>query len=113
MTTWPSWPSAAKTNIFGAHRAVVILCLIWPLAAAFSLRARAGSTSVVAWGLNNTGQTNVPANLTNACQIDGGYTHSLALKDDGVVVVWGYALLGSVNVPAGLSNVVTIAAGCD
>jgi alpha-tubulin suppressor-like RCC1 family protein len=67
-------------------------------------------TMVVAWGDNSSGQCNVPANLTNAIAIAGGYNFSLALRSDGTVVAWGSNIYGQTNVPAGLSNVVGIAA---
>jgi Regulator of chromosome condensation (RCC1) repeat/Putative Ig domain len=58
-----------------------------------------------------------PAGLNHVIAVAVGYSHSLALKDDGTVVAWGpngglggfdY---GQVTVPAGLSGVVAIAAG--
>ncbi len=71
---------------------------------------RAGS-SVVAWGANTSGQTNVPAGLTNAFTIAGGSAHSLALKADGTLVAWGSGGFGQTNIPPGLTNVVAITAG--
>jgi alpha-tubulin suppressor-like RCC1 family protein len=67
--------------------------------------------SVVAWGRNNAGQTQVPAGLVNVIAVAGGDAHSLALNADGTVVGWGYNLNGQATPPAGLSNVVAIAAG--
>jgi hypothetical protein len=67
--------------------------------------------TVVAWGWNGDGQTNVPAGLSGVKAIAGGYTHTLALKRDGMVVAWGDNSYGKTNVPAGLSNVTAIAAG--
>jgi hypothetical protein len=75
-----------------------------------SLALKADGT-VVAWGYNNYGQTNVPAGLSNVAAIAGGWAHSLALKNDGTVVAWGDNADGQTDVPAGLSNVVAIAAG--
>ncbi len=66
---------------------------------------------VVAWGLNSSGQTNVPPALTNVVAIAGGGAHSLALQANGKVVAWGYDVYGQTDVPAGLSNVVAIAGG--
>jgi len=34
--------------------------------------------------------------------IAGGYSHSLALKDDGTVVAWGLDNYGQSSVPSGL-----------
>lgn len=67
--------------------------------------------SVVAWGNNSYGQTNVPAGLSNVIAIAAGDYHSLALKADGTVTAWGDNSYGQLNPPAGLSNVVAIAAG--
>ena len=67
--------------------------------------------TVVAWGDNSSGQTNVPAGLTSAVAVAGGLSHSLALKADGTVVAWGDNSWNQRNVPAGLTNAVAIAAG--
>ncbi|MEI6078669.1 MAG: immunoglobulin domain-containing protein, partial [Verrucomicrobiota bacterium] len=87
-----------------------------------SLALRADG-SLVAWGVSSNdynpnpylnfyfGQTDLPANLTNATAIAAGAFHSLALKTDGTVQAWGYDFYGQCDVPAGLSNVVAIAAG--
>ena len=55
---------------------------------AHSLALKSDGT-VVAWGSNDYGQSNVPAGLTGVTAIAGGYGHSLALKSDGTVVAWG------------------------
>jgi alpha-tubulin suppressor-like RCC1 family protein len=63
--------------------------------------------TVVAWGCNEAGQTNVPSGLTKVVAVAAGEDHSLALRADGTVVGWG-----SGNVaPPNLSNVVAISAG--
>jgi alpha-tubulin suppressor-like RCC1 family protein len=67
--------------------------------------------TVVAWGYNGFGQTNVPAGLTNVTAIAAGYEHTVALKSDGTVVAWGRNIEGEMTVPAGLTNVTAIAAG--
>jgi len=67
--------------------------------------------TVLAWGDNSLGQTNVPSGLTNAVAIAAGWDHSLALIEDGRVVAWGWNAYGQTNVPPGLSNVVAIAGG--
>jgi len=59
--------------------------------------------TVVAWGQNTKGQTNVPANRSNVVAIAGGYYSSLALKSDGTVVFWGTNIFASTNIPGGLS----------
>jgi alpha-tubulin suppressor-like RCC1 family protein len=68
-------------------------------------------SSVVAWGWNCFGQTNVPSVLTNAVAIAGGGNHSLALRNDGTVVAWGFNRYGQTNVPSVLTNAVAIAGG--
>jgi alpha-tubulin suppressor-like RCC1 family protein len=73
--------------------------------------ARGAGGSIVAWGCNSSGQTDVPPGLTNVTAIAAGTAHSLALTSDGTVVAWGSNLWGQTNVPAGLTNVVAIAAG--
>ena len=46
--------------------------------------------TVVAWGDNTYGQTNVPTAYTDGVtSIASGWYHTLALKQDGTVVAWG------------------------
>lgn len=82
-----------------------------PLDNAFYILAIPRQTMVVAWGDDSAGQCDVPAGLTNAIDVAGGYNFSLALKADGTVVAWGDNTYGETNVPAGLTNVTSIAAG--
>jgi Tol biopolymer transport system component/alpha-tubulin suppressor-like RCC1 family protein len=70
-------------------------------------------SSVVAWGDDDAGQTDVPAGLTNAVAVAAGASHSLALKADGTVVAWGDSWYGETEVPSDLTNGVAIAAGDD
>jgi len=72
---------------------------------------RCAASQVIAWGDNAFGQTNVPADLTNAIAISGGQNFSVGLRADGTVVAWGDNSSGQTDVPADLSNVVAIAAG--
>jgi len=67
--------------------------------------------SVIGWGDNSSGQTTIPAGLTNALAVAAGWSHSLALKSDGAVVAWGDNSIGQTTIPAGLTNVTAIAAG--
>ena len=67
--------------------------------------------TVVAWGYDNDGETDIPADLTNVVAIGAGLAHNLALKSDGTVAAWGYDNDGETDVPAGLTNVVAVAAG--
>lgn len=66
--------------------------------------------SVVAWDVNNYGQTTVPLNATNVIAIAGSEYDSLAVRNDGTVLAWGYNDIGETNVPAGLTNVINVAA---
>lgn len=66
--------------------------------------------SVVAWGVNNSGQATVPDNLGSATAIAGSVYDSLAVKTDGTVAAWGLNDLDETNVPAGLTDVVAVAA---
>lgn len=68
-------------------------------------------TLLVAWGSNDNGQTNIPANVGNVTNLAAGWGHSLALRDDGTVVAWGRNSEGQTVVPGGLSGIVAIAAG--
>jgi len=74
-------------------------------------RALTQGGNVVAWGLNNEGQTRVPAGLSGVVAIAAGDRHTVALKSDGTVVAWGWNSDGQTRVPAGLRGVVAIAAG--
>ncbi|HSY19622.1 MAG TPA: immunoglobulin domain-containing protein [Candidatus Acidoferrales bacterium] len=81
----------------------------------------ASPTSIVAWGDNSFGQTNVPAGLTNVVAIAQGGYHCLALSSDSTLAGWGCnynpldtnTYLGQATVPAGLSNAVAVSAGYD
>ena len=63
--------------------------------------------TVIGWGNNSGGQTNVPVGLSNVVAIAAGSYSSLALRSDGTVVQWG----ADFPPPAGLSNLVAIASG--
>ena len=64
-------------------------------------------TSVVEWGATQS----MPAGITRVSAIATGWTHSLALKDNGSVVAWGSNNGGQTEVPAGLTGVKAIGAG--
>ena len=71
--------------------------------------------TVVAWGDNEFGQTNVPLGMSNVMAIAAGDFHSLALKNDGTLVSWGDNTYGETNAILQGSGVAVklIAAGGD
>src|SRR6266850_2390785 len=75
-----------------------------------SLAVKADGT-VTGWGINNYGQTTIPASATNVMAIGAGDFHSLALKADGTVTGWGWNYYGQTTIPASATNVVAIGAG--
>jgi hypothetical protein len=66
---------------------------------------------VLAWGINTSGQTNVPPSATNIIAIAAGASHSLALRADGRVIGWGLNSSGQATALSNAVNVVAIAAG--
>ena len=66
--------------------------------------------TVVVWGDNSFGQTNVPPGLTNVIAIAAGDYHTLALRADGVIIGWGDNSFGQLNVPS-VPNPVALASG--
>jgi hypothetical protein len=80
-------------------------------AGAYQSLALKSDGTVVAWGDNDFGQTDVPDGLTNVAAVAGGFGHSLALRADGTVVAWGNNNAGQTNVPVGLTNAAAVAAG--
>jgi alpha-tubulin suppressor-like RCC1 family protein len=66
---------------------------------------------VAAWGFGLSGQTKVPATLTNVIALASGRYHSLALKNDGSVAIWGNNFYGQSVTPAGLTDPVALSAG--
>jgi alpha-tubulin suppressor-like RCC1 family protein len=83
-----------------------------------SVAVKSGGT-VVAWGWNGWGQTDVPAGLNAVTAVAAASYHTVALKSDGTVVAWGAGATGTgcfpdcgqTMVPGGLSGVTAIAAG--
>jgi hypothetical protein len=67
--------------------------------------------NVVAWGLDDSGQTNVPAGLSNIVAVAAGHDHSIALKQNGAVVGWGDNEFGQTNIPVDLTNAIAVSAG--
>ncbi len=97
-------PSAPRVRN-AALLALLTLCLgVIPVSAAAGL-------SVVAWGLNSEGQTDVPVALGGVTAIAASARQSVALLDDGTVVNWGVKGPGISTVPAGLTGVKALAVG--
>jgi hypothetical protein len=69
--------------------------------------------TVVAWAVDGSDQTTVPAGLNGVKAIAAGGYHTVALKYDGTVVAWGDNDYGQTTVPNGLSGVEAIAVGSD
>jgi uncharacterized membrane protein YoaK (UPF0700 family) len=78
---------------------------IGPLSSPVSAAPLTGS--VVGWGNNSSGQTDVPPGLSGVTAIAACGSQSLALRADGTVVAWG----AGEDVPAGLSDVTAISCG--
>jgi alpha-tubulin suppressor-like RCC1 family protein len=93
----------------GVTGVLLALCL-WLMLAVLPANAASPGT-VVAWGYNGRGQTNVPAGLSGVTAIAAGYQFTVALKMDASVVAWGNNYSGETNIPAGLSGVTAISAG--
>jgi hypothetical protein len=69
--------------------------------------------TVVAWGGNTYGETDVPPGLSNVVAVAAGWHHSVALKSDGTVRGWGMDASHETDIPAGLSNVIAISANSE
>jgi alpha-tubulin suppressor-like RCC1 family protein len=79
------------------------------LAAAYGVGGAAGT--LVAWGSNASGQTNVPVAITNITAAASGSDFNLALAGNGVVTGWGDNNAGQTAGLPGLTNVSMVAAG--
>ena len=56
---------------------------------------------VVAWGYNNGGQSNVPANLPDAVLVATSYTSSAIIDIYGAIHCWGWQASGQTDSPSG------------
>jgi alpha-tubulin suppressor-like RCC1 family protein len=112
--TEPQSSTLLRKAVFGCSLLLLIVSV--PAAAT-------ASPEIIGWGDNTYGQTNVPVGLSNIIALSGGYSHSLALLDNGTVAAWGSYVYGggyggsgslvAADVPIGLSNVVAVAAGAN
>jgi hypothetical protein len=67
--------------------------------------------SIVAWGMNDYGECDVPPPNEDFVSIAAGYCHSLGLRPDGSIVAWGCNDYGQCDVPEPNSDFVAVAAG--
>jgi alpha-tubulin suppressor-like RCC1 family protein len=96
-----------------SYAQILLLALLLttrPAGAANTVYAWGGGTIVNPSDFNQAGQSIIPANLTNAILVAGGWRHSLALKADGTLQGWGDDLSAQTDFPPG-SKYVAIACG--
>jgi hypothetical protein len=67
--------------------------------------------SLVAWGENLYGETNVPADATNIVAMAAGDFHFVALRADGAVIAWGGTNFSQCQVPTTGQTMGLISAG--
>ena len=68
--------------------------------------------TIVAWGNNDSGETDVPLILkNNATYITGGNSHFVALTRYGDIVAWGDNSLGQCDIPEHGGKVIRISTG--
>ena len=89
---------------------VLLLSLCFLLAVTTCLHAESVSGTVVAWGYNNFGATDVPPGLSGVTAIAAGWGYTVAVTTNGTVTAWGWNNNGQLDVPSGLSNVTAVAA---
>ena len=75
-------------------------------AGSFHIAALKEDGTVVAWGANSYGESQVPTGLSNVVAIAAGFAHTVALRADGTVALWGFPNA----VLPGLTGVVSVAA---
>ena len=108
--TEPNFGQATPPDFLPANPAVALAA-----GGYHSLALRADGT-VVAWGNNDAGQTEVPAGLDRVVGISAGLYHNVALRADGTVRTWGLVYngtgydLATQSLPV-LSEVKQVAAG--
>ena len=96
--------------LFGLVPSIYLQGLVVPVQAASSMT---DGCTPVAWGGNVYGESDVPADLTDAIFVatNGNEGHSLAVKSDGTVVGWGKNSQGVLSIPTDLTDVVAVATG--
>jgi hypothetical protein len=84
-----------------------LVIVFWAIG--FCLCGSGFAGQIIAWGINDCGQCNVPDG-NDFIAISAGVCHGLALKSDGRIVAWGGNGFGQCAVPDG-NNFTAIAAG--
>jgi hypothetical protein len=67
--------------------------------------------TVVAWGLNSSGQATVPSSASDVTAIAAGVNHNLARKSNGTIVAWGSNADGKTTIPSDIVTATEVAAG--
>lgn len=67
--------------------------------------------SIVAWGLNDRGQCDVPVPNAGFLAVAAGWDHSLGLKAGGSIVAWGDNSYNQLDLPTPNGGFVAIEAG--
>jgi hypothetical protein len=88
----------------------IVTILLLALCPAICAVQAAESGSLLAWGSNSDGQTNVPDG-NDFIAIAAGWYYGLGLKSDGSIVAWGKNDHGQCNVPSPNNGFIAIAAG--
>lgn len=79
---------------------VILLVALATCRICSSVWAAPAAGSLVGWGYNNLGQTDVPAG-NDFVAVDAGAFYSIALKSDASLVGWGENTYGETDTPAG------------
>ena len=67
--------------------------------------------SVICWGGNSNGESDVPVDLPSAVAVSAGDANSCAVLTDGEVRCWGSNVYGQSRVPSNLGSAVAVSAG--
>lgn len=105
-------------NCFGIRRAAGTTANLFRRTAGFCAalgfafaRLNAAPAFVTGWGANEAHQIEPPLTLTNVIAISAGFSHAIALRQDGTVTAWGDNAFGQTNVPTSATNITAIATG--